>query len=553
MIPRTSRRAQWPLLIALLSGLAVIVGLWFAIAPPLATTGNPAQDSRYLEGIVGQPQRINPLFTNLNDADRDIASLIFSGLSRLGPSGEVLPDLAQSWQVSSDGLTYTFNLRPGVIWQDGQPFSAADVIFTYSLLADRQFPGDPELGRFWQQVQCQEMDRLTVRCQLPAPFAPFLSFTTIGILPKHVLEGVTAADLFDHPFNRAPIGTGPFRLQSLTATHAILVRNAAYHLGPPRIGEVELRFYPDEQLAMTALHGGEIQGLLLSPAVSRDDLNDLLDRPELRLYPIYRTAYTVLYLNDRSHLFSDPRVRRALAYAIDRDTIIGTLLEGRAIRADSPIAPGTWAYNPNLDPISFDRARARRLLEEAGWKLEDNSTVRQKQGVQLRFSLLTDADPLRTAIAQEVAGQLKEVGIAVSVTSLDVSDLVRDFLVPRQYQAAIFGWDPGYDPDPYPAWHSSQTGQDGRNLANYVSEQADKILEDARKTTSLDQRQALYYTFQLLFIQDVPSLPLYYPIYNYFVHRSVKGIALGTLFDPSLRFANIHEWTIEPEEEIIGP
>jgi len=555
MIPRSYRGAQWPLLIVLVIGVGAIAGLWFVIARPLASDSSPPSGGRYTEGIAGKPQRVNPLFASMNDVDRDIASLVFSGLSRLGLGGEVLPDLAQGWQVSPDGLTFTFNLRRGVTWQDGQPFTAADVIFTYSLLADPQFPGDNELGDFWQQVQCQEVNPFAVRCQLPAPFAPFLSFTTIGILPKHKLEGVSAKDLFDSSFNSAPIGTGPFRLVSLTASHALLQRNPNHHLSRPNPlapQEIELRFYPEEQQAMAALHRGEIQGLLLSPTVSREALTDLTDRQDLSLYPISRTAYTILYLNDRSDLFSDPKVRRALAHTIDRDAIIGELLEGLAVRADSPITPGTWAYDPDLEPIPFNRDSARQLLEEAGWQLVDGRSPRKKGETGFRFSLLTDADPLRTAIAQEVADQLREVGIEVTVEPHNASDLVQNFLIPRQYQAAVFGWDPGYDPDPYPAWHSSQAGQEGRNLANYVSEQVDKILEDARKTTDLNERQALYYTFQRVFLQDLPSLPLYYPISNYFVHESVRGIALGTLFDSSLRFANIHEWTIEPDTDIIG-
>jgi len=209
--------SQWPLLALLLAGIGAIAAIWFAIAQPL-TQGQAKVGGRYVEGLVGQPMSINPLLASLNNVDRDLARLLFSGLTRLGPSGQILPDLAQGWDISQDGRLYTFHLRPDVTWHDGAPFTAADVLFTYSLLADPQFPGDPQLGQFWQQVHCQQVDTLAVGCQLPTPFAPFLSFATIGILPQHALQGVSARDLSSHPFNLAPVGTGPFRLTHLYET-----------------------------------------------------------------------------------------------------------------------------------------------------------------------------------------------------------------------------------------------------------------------------------------------------------------------------------------------
>ncbi len=544
--------SQWPLLAVLLAGSTAIVALWFVIARPLESDSVQA-GGRYVEGVVGQPQRVNPLFAHLNDVDRDLVRLVFAGLTRLGPNGQILPDLAQSWDVSADGRTYTFRLRPDLTWHNGDPLTAADVVFTFSLLADPDLPGDSALAQFWQEVKCQELEVYLLRCQLPEPFAPFLSFTTIGILPKGVLAGVDAQALFAHPFNGTPMGSGPFRLLSLDATRAVLERNPSYHLGAPKIQEIELRFYPDEHAALTALHRQEIMGLLLSPNVGADELNALAAEGDFRLYSANGTTYTLLYLNNVSPLFSDQRLRRAVALAINRDALVAGFLAGRALRADSPISPGTWAADPELEALPYDPAQARQLLEEAGWRQDAASSVRRQGDVELRFPLLTDSDPLRLAMAQEIGRHLLEVGIQAVVTPLAASELVRDALLPRDYEAAIFGWELGYDPDPYPAWHSSQVGPQGRNLANYTSAEADAILERARISTNLSERQVLYYRFQRLFLADVPSLPLYYPIYNYFVHKSVRGITLGTFFDTSARFNNVQEWTVEAKEELIGP
>ena len=495
MSQRGAIPAQWPLLAALLVGVITIVSIWFAISQPISSDKPTQTGGRYIEGVVGQPSRINPLFASLNDPDRDIVSLVFSGLTRLGPSGEPLPSLARSWDISDDGRTYTFQLQPNVFWHDGQRFSAADVVFTYSLLANPDFPSDPILGELWQQVECSEPDPLTVLCQLPAPYAPFLSFATIGILPSHDLQGVSARSLADHPFNRDPIGTGLFRLTRLDERSALLERNPTYHLGPAQLDEIEFRFYPDEHAAMTALHRDDIQGLLLSTNVASDDLDALTAREDLQVYSSNRTGYTILYLNNEGSILEDARVRRAIAHTVNRDRIIAGLLCSRAVRADSPIPPGTWAYDPDLDPIPYDPDKARQLLDDAGWTRSENGT-RTQDSQRLRISLLADSDPLRTAVAQVVADQLSEVGIEVEVLTHGASDLVQDFLIPRDYQAAIFGWDPGYDPDPYPAWHSSGTNEGGRNLAGYVSMTADELMEEARTTVDFSQPPA-----------PLPSLP----------------------------------------------
>ena len=551
MSHRRVPRPQWPLLAVLFLGVIAITTLWFILANPLNSSPDKDSEQRYVEAIVGAPARVNPLFAPLNDTDADIASLVFSGLTRLGAEGTVLPDLAQSWEISDDGLNYTFHLRRGVTWHTGSPLTAEDAAFTYGLLADPELPGDPALGQLWRQVTCSAADELTLLCQLPQPFAPFISYTTIGILPKHILESATGATIADSPFNQAPAGTGPYRLAQLDQTKAILRANPSYYGTGPEIDEIELRFYPDSSTAAAALSRREVQGLLLGPGASQEDFDLLTSTAGLRAYTANRTAYAVLFLNNSQPPFDDKTLRQAVALSVNIDDIISHLLGGRAVRADSPIVPGTWGYNPEVEPRPYDTDKAKDLLDKAGWKTGEKA-IRQKEGAELRITLMTDQDPLRIAIAQEVANQLAKVGIQTVVAPQGSADLVRELLVPHQYQAAIFGWDPGADPDPYPAWHSSQVGADGRNLAAYQNPDIDRILEQARQTTDLDKRQALYYTFQQKFYEDVPSVLLYYPVFTYFVAEAVQDLKLGTLFQTSSRFADINQWTIGETPQLIG-
>jgi peptide/nickel transport system substrate-binding protein len=542
MSERRPSRAQWPLLAALTGGVIAIAVLGFILADPLDSSNDDDESQRYIEAIVGAPARVNPLFAPVNETDDDIASLVFSGLTKLGPDGTVQPDLAESWETSDDGLTYTFRLRQDVTWHTGADFTADDAVFTYELLADPELPSDPTLTQFWQQVTCTAHDPYTLLCELPEPFAPFLAHTTIGILPKHVLEGTTAATIADSPFNQAPAGTGPYRLAQLDQTKAILRANEAYYDERPAIDEIEVRFFPDSSTAAAALSRGEVHGLLLGPGAVQEDFDLLTETAGLRAYTANRTRLALLYLNNLQPPFDDRNLREAVSLSVDVDRIIGDVLGGRAVRADSPVVPGTWASNPELEPRPYDRDRAKQLLEEAGW-VDGEGDIRQKEGTELRISLMTDQDPVRIAIAQEIANQLAGVGIQVTVTPQGSADLVSEFLAPHQYQAAIFGWDPGPDPDPYPAWHSSQVGEDGGNLAGYQNEDADRMMEEARQTTDLDKRQALYYTFQQKFSEDVPSVLLYYPVFRYYVTDDVQDVELGTLFKTSSRFANVTSWT----------
>ena len=532
---------RWPFVAGSVGVVALLVVLVFAFLDPFGGS-DEEPPVRYVEGVVGTSSKVNPLFVYQNEVDRDIAALVFSGLTRLSADGTPEPALAESWDVSSDGRTYTFHLRSGVTWHTGIQFTADDVVFTYDMLGDALLQGDPDQAQLWQSIDCTAGDARTVTCELPEPFAPFLSYTSTGILPRHILEAVTAPNMLDDPFNLAPVGTGPYRLTRMDAVHALLVANEEYYLGAPAIEEIEIRFFPTVASAAAGIVRAEIDGLLVDLTINPQDFLTLGDVEGVESYPFSRSAYTSLYLNNHETPLNDHFVREAIAHAVDVEAIIAELLGGRGLLAETPIAPGTWAHSDvNAPELELDLARS--LLDVAGWDLPPGETVRRRNNVELRFSLMTDQDPLRGAIADAISEYLLAVGIEAVVVRETSNSLVTDFLIPREYQAAVFGWDPGADPDPYPAWHSSQAIGDGRNLAAYTSDEADAIMEAARQTTALEARRDLYAQFQELFVQDVPSLPLYYPVYTYFVSSRIDGIEPGVLFTLASRLANVHEWT----------
>jgi peptide/nickel transport system substrate-binding protein len=314
--------------------------------------------------------------------------------------------------------------------------------------------------------------------------------------------------------------------------------------------ELELRFFPDTATAAASVIRGDSDGLLLDSRAAQSDFEVLESQEELRAYSAGRSAYSVLYLNNREPPLNQLEVRQAIARAIDFDAITDGILGGRAVRGGTPIVPGTWAYDADAESPGRNLDESRLLLEVSGWELADGASIRSRNETELRISIMTDQDPIRGVVAEAIATQLAEVGIAATVVREESTDLIRNFLIPRQYQAAIFTWDPGADPDPYPAWHSSQITATGRNIAGYSSNEADRLMEEARRTTDFDERQRNYFAFQQQFIEDFPSVILFYPVFTYFVAGNVEGVEIGTLFSTASRFANIHEWSISQDPAI---
>jgi len=538
-----SRRGHSLFLIVLLAGVGAFTGLWYAASEHSRGT-DPAFGGVYVEGLAGAPARINPLFAAQNEADEALASLVFAGLTRLDDHGTAFPDLAEEWTVSADGRTYTFRLRQGLVWQDGVELTADDVLFTYDLLRATELRAPPALSRVLAEATIAKQDSRTLTVALPQPFAPLPAYLTLGILPAHLLEEVSAASLFDAGFNLQPVGAGPYRLEALSAERALLVANPAYHFGQPFIQRLELRFYRDEGALLAALKGRQVSGALFRSPLAAGDLLALEQRRDLRQTLLPTGEVTFVYLNLRRSLFEDRRVRQALLYAIDRDALVAEVLSGHALPADSPIAPLSWAHTAALDRYDPDAEIAGLLLDEAGWRL-DGRGVRTRGGSELAFTLSCTSDPLQVALAQAIAERWSAIGVRVTVAPTGATTLVRDMLAQRSYEAALFVQAGEPDPDPYPAWHSTQTGAKGGNLSSLSDPRFDRLLEQARLLEDAPGRKDLYAQFQELFAQEVPAIPLYASAALYVQGASLRGVRLGLLESAGSRFWQVQEWHLK--------
>ena len=556
-----TRHILWQAVLALL-GIVLIFFVVFQLAttespapPEVVTTEVRAAGGAYVEGILGFSDTINPIYSAhmvpTNPVDQDLSTLVFDGLTSLDESGRLSPALAREWDVSEDGMQYEFRLREDVRWHDGAPFTAADVAFTVQAMQDPGYQGDPSLGELWRNVTVEQLDQYTVRFTLGEPFPSFLQYTIIGILPAHLLSNVAAADLLYHDFSkRNPVGTGMFKVDEVKTDQVVLAANPDYWGAKPYVDRVEFWFYSEWDGLLEDYQRGVIQGM---HPPDLEELSGLVGMPGLRFYSAQSAGYALVYLNltqESLPFFQQKEVRQALLYAIDRQSLVDQVLQGQGLVADSPILPITWAYDPGVRKYGYDPERAIGLLDAAGWIDSDGDLTRDNEGVALAFTLQTGDDPVMVRMAEELSRQWRAIGVEATIRAVSSDDAI-NFVRNRNFDAALVEIELTADPDPYPLWHSTQV-ESGQNFTGFANEEADVVMEEARRTTDPVERFELYSAFQQIFAEEVPSLLIYYPIYVYAVDEQVRDLQLSPLLHTSDRFRNIHEWYVRTEEVVVS-
>ncbi len=543
------KKLRWQLIIIFLTGL--VVGILLLGEQPAVQTlaPEPVQGGVYTEALIGAPQRFNPLLDYYNAVDRDVDALVYSGLVVFDSRGVPHPELAESWGISQDGMTYNFALRPGITWHDGEPFTANDILFTIEMMREGEGLVPTDITEFWQEVEVKVFSDLSLQFVLPEAFAPFLDYLTFGVLPQHVLGDRSFAEMVDDDYNLNPIGTGPYRFERVVVENGqisgvLLSVNTAFYREPAYIEQIIFNFYPDARTALEAYRQGVVQGIGL---ISQDILGDALAEPNLAMYAMRKPelAMVIFNLNNPEVEFlQEVDVRRALLMGLNRQWMINTILQGQGIIADGPILPDTWAYYPKTERVAFDRDAAINLFREAEYVVTgEENPVRTKEEVALRFELLYPDTEMHTRLAEAIQTNWAELNVDVTITPVPYEELVNVYLADRQFQAVLIDLNLTRtpDPDPYPFWDQAMaTG--GQNYSQWDNRIASEYIEQARVVADLGERERLYRNFQVIFGEELPALPLYYPIYNYGVDYDVQGVSVGPLYDSSDRFNTVTEW-----------
>lgn len=522
-----------------LSALLTILVLVFrgVILSPEA----PRPGGTYVEGVVGQVGSLNPLFGEATAGPNDLDALLFEPLVRVLPSGTVQGRLSSHWEVSPDGRSYTFTLRPDARWSDGTLLTADDVVFTVRTVQDPQFPG-ALLNQSWKDIIATAVDAGHVRFALPGHNAGFLAnLELLDIVPAHLLAGKAMAELASASPNLNPVGTGPFRMVSTQGDRIQLERNP-FAWRRPWLESVTIRSFPSQAAALDALDRGQIDGLAnLTPSgAAQEQANTQV---KVLTSSTYQYAELIFNLKTDEPYFQDVRVRQAIAKAIDRTAIIRDVLGGQAVPDDSPIPRSiTWAYDSAAQQPAYDQTAAAKLLDDAGWTLVNG--IRTKGSTSLSFGLTVSSDvPPYERVAEKVASQLSQVGIVAEVRPVTTASLIHDYLNPRTFDMTLTAFDNGPDPDVYSFWHSSQAHPGGFNFAGMKKNVfIDGDLEDGRNTLDLTARAKAYATFQEDFAKEIPAVFLYSPRYVMAVNRRIRGVRLDSAIEPEERYAYVSDW-----------
>lgn len=512
----------------------------------------PVQGGTLTEGIVGYVGYINPVLA-VTDSGRDLTKLMYSGLLKATSAGTLVPELAESYTISTNGLVYTFVLKNNIFFHDGASITADDVIFTVQKVQDAALksPSRPN----WSGVVAKKIDDRTVTFTLLKPYAPFLENTTLGIIPKHIWKNARDEDFTYSKYNFEPIGSGPYKLYNIERDTSGIPQNynlvpfGEYPLGSPYISHLIIKTFSNEKSMIEAYQKGDIQSMYdVSPQVAQSVL-----RSDSKIYtaPLPR-VFGVFFNQSEAPVLANKEVRQALQLATDRQAIINNVLGGYGVAIADPIPPGALPTGANLPTTVATTSveGARTILTKAGWKPDANGIMSKKVGkdtVTLQFSISTSDTPELVQAANMVKVMWQKIGADVSVKIFETGELNQSVIRPRKYDALLFGEIVGRDLDLYAFWHSSGRLDPGLNIAGYVNVKADKILEKARTITNVQDRLDQYAAFQSEVRNDIPAVFLYAPDFIYILPKNIQGVTVGSVTVPSERFSDISQWYIDAE------
>lgn len=513
----------------------------------------PDYGGEHIEGLVGQPRFINPVLSASSGTDTDISRLVYAQLLKFDRDLKLAPDLAVSLpEVSADQKSYTIKLKSGLKWQDGEPITADDVLYTIQTIQNASY--ESPLYANWNRVRIEKIDDLTLKFNLPEVSASFITNFALGILPKHVWGDMSPNNFRLSDSNLQPVGSGPYIVHEIKKTSDGTIKSLTlkahelYHAGTPYITYFTFKFYTDYTSLASAYTSRDVSSVGFIP-FDRKAYLESSDRTNQ--YTVTLPQYQAVFFNlPKNQVLNQLAVRQALWLTVDRANIIDEAYIGLAKPAYGPILPGNLGYSDAPEKAShLSLDEASQILDKAGWKIDPATGFRTRtvgtNQQKLEFNLATSSFPLHVRTAQLLSSQWSKIGANVRVVVVSAADLQDDYIRPRNFDALLFSENTGADPDPYPFWHSSQSHDPGLNLSGFSNQTVDKLLLDARRTNDTNARAKNYQDFQNIMTQQIPAIFLNNAVYVYTIPKKEKGFEASTLIYPSERFSNVHEWYIE--------
>ncbi len=508
----------------------VLISLWGLVAQiqglgEINRISSPVKGGIYREAILGQVKSVNPLYPD-NSATEDITSLVFSGLTKINGSRELVPDLAEKWEISADRKIYTFYLKPNLSWQDGTKLTTKDIAFTISRVQNPDTRSPYAVN--WNGVKYEVIDDNTIKFNLPTSYGNFLVNTTLGILPIHILESVKPANLRSYEFNQRPVGSGPYKLDLLEVDSTVinLVANDKYYVHEPHIPKIRIVLFQSSQEMQDALTRKQVDAI---SSVPPGDVATIAKIEGVNNYKLGLPAYVGAFFNLRSPALANPDLRKALAYATNRQAIIDNILHGEAAQAYYPIPAGYSGFNPSALKYETNETKAQDYF---------NKSAVSKTNLRM----VTLNNSVYENVANALADSWRKLGLNIEVITASSVELQQNYIRSRNYDILLYGQNLGLDSDVYSFWHSSQVDDPGLNISAYKNPEVDKLLESGRLAKDSDYKATRYSSFVEAWAKDVPAVIIYSPYYNYVQSDAVKGFDAKKVLEPSNRFYNIYDW-----------
>lgn len=517
----------------------------------LFLTEIPKKGGFFTEGVIGTARFINPILA-FSDTDRDLSSLIYSGLLKVKPDGSLVGDLASDYSISDDGKTYKFNIRENATFHDGTKVTANDVLFTIQKIQDPSIKSPKRAS--WDGVMVEKIDDKTVQFTLKQAYAPFIENTTLGILPKHIWKDANSDEFAFSQFNIEPIGSGPYKISKVGRNASGIPESISlesfnhYALGMPFINSIKFNFYQNEKTLVEAYKSGAFKTFHVISGETASSLEK--NGSNIVRYPLPQ-VFGIFFNQNHNPIFAHKEVRLALSTATNRKSIVDQTLHSFGTEAFSLIPQGlvkSTSINSIADNFKIEDAKA--ILEKAGWKknTEGIYEIKTKTKVEtLSFTITTGDAPELKESAEIIKKQWEELGAKVDINVFEMTDLNQTVIRPRKYDALLFGEAVGRELDLYAFWHSSQRNDPGLNISMYTNTKVDKLLEDARITNDPEKRTSLYQQIEKEVLNDVPAVFMYSPDFTYILPKEIKGFSISKIVLPSDRFADIEKWYIETD------
>lgn len=512
----------------------------------------PREGGELNEGLIGTPRLINPILA-ISETDKDLVSLIYSGLMRVASGNQLETNLAESYEISEDGLEYKFTLKENITFHDGTEITTDDVIFTI-LSAQNPELKSPKRSN-WEGISVEKISDKEMIFRLKQPYAPFLNNLTIGILPKHIWEEIDINEFNLSIFNTEPIGSGPYQIKKITKDKIgipqiySLESFSNFALGEPHIKNINFYFVKNQDELMAKYMSKEVESIHgIDPETAK-----LLEQQGARVekFPLPR-IFGIFFNQDQATVLSSNRVRSALELATPKNLIVENVLQGYGSIIDSPV-PNYLIESDESDLRSLEEriAEAEEILTDAGWERNEEGIMISETDDEMRmlsFSIATANVPELVEAAEIVAENWRKIGADVRVEKYETTDLNPNVIRPRNYDALLFGMVIGRDFDFYAFWHSSQRNDPGLNISKYANIDVDAILEDLRVADEPEVINDLLGQFKAEIQKDIPAIFLYTPEFIYVLPYKVSGVSLNNITSAEERFLNIHEWYVSTDK-----